>query len=194
MRRPRRLSQAEIELWVQVARTVTPRAGSLLPATPEKAADPPAAGPPAEAPPPPPPRPTAPSYAPPVGSPPKLPPLAPIERRLKRRIAGGRIGIEAVLDLHGMTQAAAHDALTHFLLRAHAAGHRLVVVITGKGSFARDGGDSGRESGVLRRAVPHWLRDPRLRGMVLGYEEASAAHGGAGALYVRLRRREAADH
>ena len=44
------------------------------------------------------------------------------------------------------------------------------------------------ERGVLRRLVPHWLRLPDLRPLVLGFEEAGAAHGGAGALYVRLRR------
>jgi DNA-nicking Smr family endonuclease len=39
--------------------------------------------------------------------------------------------------------------------------------------------------------VPHWLRLPDLRGVVLGFEEASPQHGGSGALYVRLRRRRA---
>ncbi|MEQ4597219.1 MAG: Smr/MutS family protein, partial [Methylobacteriaceae bacterium] len=43
--------------------------------------------------------------------------------------------------------------------------------------------------GVLRRSVPHWLRGPELRGLVLGFEEAARHHGGGGALYVRLRRR-----
>jgi DNA-nicking Smr family endonuclease len=42
---------------------------------------------------------------------------------------------------------------------------------------------------VLRRVVPHWLRLPELRALVLGFEEAAPQHGGAGALYVRLRRR-----
>lgn len=43
-----------------------------------------------------------------------------------------------------------------------------------------------RERG--RWAVPHWLSDPDLRDVVLGFEEAHLAHGGAGAIYVRLRR------
>jgi hypothetical protein len=47
-----------------------------------------------------------------------------------------------------------------------------------------------RETGVLRRLVPHWLREPDLRSTVLGFEEAGPGHGGAGALYVRLRRRD----
>ena len=42
--------------------------------------------------------------------------------------------------------------------------------------------------GVLKRMVPHWLRLPELRGIVIGFESASVRHGGEGALYVRLRR------
>jgi DNA-nicking Smr family endonuclease len=41
---------------------------------------------------------------------------------------------------------------------------------------------------VLRRQVPHWLRGPDLRDIVLGFEEAHVTHGGEGALYVRLKR------
>jgi DNA-nicking Smr family endonuclease len=41
---------------------------------------------------------------------------------------------------------------------------------------------------VLRRAVPLWLALPELRPLVIGFEEAASAHGGAGALYVRIRR------
>jgi DNA-nicking Smr family endonuclease len=44
---------------------------------------------------------------------------------------------------------------------------------------------------VLRRVVPHWLRLAEARPFVLGFEEAAPHHGGAGALYVRLRRRRA---
>jgi DNA-nicking Smr family endonuclease len=41
---------------------------------------------------------------------------------------------------------------------------------------------------VLRRQVPLWLGLPELRDVVVGFEEAHIAHGGEGALYVRLRR------
>ena len=44
------------------------------------------------------------------------------------------------------------------------------------------------ERGVLRRQVPEWLGLPEFRSLVVGFEEASIGHGGAGALYVRLRR------
>ena len=119
-------------------------------------------------------------------------PLAPLERRLRRALARGRVAVDAALDLHGMTQAQAHRALRAFLLAAQARGLRLAVVVTGKGGakLGLDGATRFDEPGVLRRLVPHWLREPHLRGVVLGFEEAGRAHGGAGALYVRLRRRE----
>ena len=59
-----------------------------------------------------------------------------------------------------------------------------MLVITGKG--ARVEGE--RERGVLRRHVPQWLGLPEFRAYVVGFEDAHVAHGGEGALYVRLRR------
>jgi len=87
-----------------------------------------------------------------------------------------------------MRQVEAHDALTSFLRRSQASGHAVVLVVTGKGASSA-GPFFVEERGVLRRVVPHWLRLPELRPLVLGFEEASLHHGGAGALYVRLRRR-----
>ena len=45
-----------------------------------------------------------------------------------------------------------------------------------------------RRRGVLRRSVPHWLEEPELRSMVASFTQAGVRHGGAGALYVELRR------
>jgi len=111
------------------------------------------------------------------------PPLMPIDRRLKQRLARGQVDIDARLDLHGRTLSEAHAALLRFLHRAQSEGAKTVLVITGKG-----GADVDRGRGALRRQVPLWLALPELRNHVLGVEEAHAAHGGAGAFYVRLRR------
>jgi len=114
------------------------------------------------------------------------PGFAPIDDRTKRRLVRGSVPIDERLDLHGLTQEAAHSALRHFLVAARSRGARMVLVITGKGR----GGSAGEmhDRGILRRAVPHWLADPVLRPIVVGFEEAHLAHGGAGAIYVRLRR------
>jgi DNA-nicking Smr family endonuclease len=116
----------------------------------------------------------------------KTPPLAPLDRRLKQRVARGREPIAARIDLHGMTQQRAHRALLGFLQRAQAEGARIALVVTGKGGGAR--GDQASERGVLRRQVPVWLELAEFRPFVLGFEDAHVSHGGQGALYVRLRR------
>jgi DNA-nicking Smr family endonuclease len=99
--------------------------------------------------------------------------------------------VDGTIDLHGMRQEEAHFALVGFLHRAQNAGHAVVLVITGKGGAASPGA-LFEERGVLRRMVPHWLRLPDLRSLVVGFDEASPHHGGSGALYVRLRRRRGA--
>jgi DNA-nicking Smr family endonuclease len=119
---------------------------------------------------------------------PSAPPLAPIDRRLKRKLKRGRGEIDGAIDLHGLTQAEAHQALRGFLRHSQARGARLVIVVTGKGGPLDEPGSWPQERGVLRRVTPHWLREPDLRAIVLGFEEAGRAHGGSGALYVRLRR------
>jgi DNA-nicking Smr family endonuclease len=114
---------------------------------------------------------------------PPAPSLAPLTRRTKKRIARGNHAIDGRLDLHGMTQAEAHMRLVRFVRRAQADGAKFALVITGKGARSSD-----PDRGVLRRQVPLWLQLPDLRDAVVGFEEAHVAHGGEGALYVRLRR------
>jgi DNA-nicking Smr family endonuclease len=181
--RQRRLSDEEIELWIAVAKSVARRKGAKLPS-------------PREIPPPqetaaPIPEPRR-RQAAPEPKAPSPPPLAPLEKRLKKQLSRGRSAIDQSIDLHGMTQAQAHQALRGFLSFAQAQGDRLVLVVTGKGAPKVRGAESWGfdEPGVLRRIVPHWLHAPDLRAIVLGFEEAGRAHGGSGALYVRLRRSE----
>jgi DNA-nicking Smr family endonuclease len=178
----RRLTDEEIELWAAVARSVARRRGATLPtlSRPKPPSDPAPALAPAAALPAPPTKKARPSGP---------PPLAPLERRLKRELRRGRAAIDDALDLHGYNQAEAHHALRGFLISAQARGLKLVVVVTGKGSGPRNATSWLDEPGVLRRLAPHWLREADMRPVVLGFEEAGPAHGGAGALYVRLRRR-----
>jgi len=171
------LSYDERVLWTTVTKSVAPMRDAL-PAIEEPA-------PPPDAP-----RPKrAPRAAAPVALPPPKPappPLQPLDRRARQRVARGREPIDGRMDLHGLTQSEAHSALLHFLHAASARGARLVLIITGKG------GRGDGERGVLRRQVPQWLALPDLRDLVVGFEDAHVAHGGEGALYVRLRRRRGA--
>ena len=176
--RLRRLSDEEIALWTEVARSVARRRGATLPTASNPVSVAEALSPPLF------------PAEPPAGrrAKPSAPPLAPIERRLKRELARGRAAIDAALDLHGLTQAGAHQALRGFLRHSQARGARLVIIVTGKGGALEEPGQWPHERGVLRRLTPLWLREPDLRSVVLGFEEAGRAHGGSGALYVRLRR------
>jgi len=180
-RRHRQLSADEHRLWGHVTRLIKPlRSGRLR--TPVPGSDEPANEPPGETRAP---QPSVRSRSAP--QPEGQPPLAPLERRLRQRLAKGHVPIDHRLDLHGLTQREAHDALIHFLRAAQAHGARIVLVVTGKGRRQADA-DPFAERGALRRLVPHWLHGAELRNLVVGFETAHIGHGGEGALYVRLRR------
>jgi DNA-nicking Smr family endonuclease len=180
-RRFRRLSDEEIELWLSVTRTVSPRPGVEAPQRAAKAQAK---------------EETQSSAREPqtdiVAKPntplrPTLPQLAELDRRQRQKLSRGQVPVDDVLDLHGLRQQEAHAALHRFLLRAQREGAKLVLIVTGKGESQEDAFFAG---GVLRRSVPLWLRAPEWRSLVVGYEEASRRHGGSGALYVRLRRHD----
>lgn len=103
----------------------------------------------------------------------------------------GKLKPEARIDLHGMTLADAHPALTRFVLDGYDRGLRLLLVITGKGQGAdpADDGPIPIRRGVLRQQVPGWLIAPPLGAMVLDVRPAHQRHGGSGAYYVYLKRR-----
>jgi DNA-nicking Smr family endonuclease len=165
-RRGRGLSESERVLWREVTRSIAPlrepaaesEAGEIRVAT----------------------RPAQTIKPQPVRPKSEPQPLTPLGRRAKQRVARGRDTIDGRLDLHGLTQAEAHDALLRFLHTAQHRGAKLVMVITGKGR--------GGQGGVLKRQVPLWLALPEFRAMVVGFEEAHLRHGGEGALYLRLRK------
>ena len=179
MTRRRSLSDEERELWTGFARAIKP-----LPDAKKATAKPPVSGQGGE-------RVSVPRPAArhDAASQKKPPPLAPLGRQLKRRVARGREPIDARLDLHGFTQTQAHAALLRFLQRAQADGVKIALVVHRQRPGKRCGpGDAAIEKGVLKRQVPIWLSLPEFRPLVVGFEDAHLGHGGEGALYVRLRR------
>jgi len=171
----RRLNDAERALWKGVIRSITPLRKPTATEIAEADRPAPAAKSHVR---------QAPMPAPPSAVPKPFAPPAPLGRKTKQRIARGSHAIDGRLDLHGMTQAEAHHALLGFLRSKQSRGGRLVLVITGKGSG--DNGFGGR--GVLKRMVPLWLGQAEFSNMIIGFEAAARAHGGDGALYIRLRR------
>ncbi|HEX5314386.1 MAG TPA: Smr/MutS family protein [Gammaproteobacteria bacterium] len=117
------------------------------------------------------------------GAEPDLAYAAPgVQHRVLRRLRRGQIPEQGLLDLHGKTQAAAHEELAEFLTAAGVRGLQCVRIVHGKGHR------SGPAGPVLKRAVARWLA---RRNDVLAYTSARPVDGGTGAVYVLLRRRAA---
>ena len=190
-RRPRgRLTEEDLRVWAEVARTAKPLRGKAVPSLAADAVTPPrkdlgrpfasdgetstGGG-----------MPRKPATKPPATKPPVSgPPLATLERRLLQRLRRGRTAPGAVIDLHGLRQDEARRRLWAFLHDCQARGMKTAIVITGKGGA---GNALAGERGVLRRAVPLWLAMPDFRLLVIGFGEAGAGLGGAGALILRIR-------
>ena len=201
MKRPaRRLSAEEAALWARVAQTITPMEGRKAP-VPVTAAAPPLAAPlapPAKGkrrtvPPPAPPPAPLPAPAPPAA------PARPAEPRAldrhgldgswDRRLARGLVAPDFTLDLHGASLDAAHSRLDHGLTLAMAQGARLVLLVTGR-SRPHDGpAGRGERRGAIRAKVFDWLEAGPHGSRIAAIRPAHPRHGGAGAVYIVLRRR-----
>lgn len=185
MSRRGRPTPEDVELWRHAMREVAPirpkPAGETEPETPPAAAKPAPEPPPRRA-----------AQRPSIAVPSPRPATVPLpttgrvvpglDQRTADRLRQGRIEIQARIDLHGLRQVEAHHALIGFIDHNHRHGRRLVLVITGKGTF-------GEDRGVLRTQVPRWLAEAHLRDKVLAVSPARQKDGGDGALYVLLKRR-----
>jgi DNA-nicking Smr family endonuclease len=116
-----------------------------------------------------------------------------VDGRTEERLRKGQIEPEARLDLHGFTENAAHDTLLNFLRGAQQRGHKMIIVVTGKGA-PRDANApfdlelDRKARGILKTIVPRWLAEPAFARYVAAVRQAHRRHGGEGALYVYLRK------
>lgn len=178
---PRRLSPEEAQLWARVVESVKPI--RPLPAK-AQAADIAQEPPPAPAAAPvrkrvPPPRPSvAPVSARPV-------PGTTLDGTWDRRLSRGLVAPDFMLDLHGHNLDTAYGLLDRRLEFAIAAEARLLLLITGK----PPGEERPVKRGAIRGAVGNWLAASRHAGNIAAVRNAHPRHGGAGALYIVLRRR-----
>lgn len=194
-RRQRSLDEADLEVWKQVTRTLRPMRPDVVPTTvPDPEALPKKPLPPV-------PEPRQPfrlgtQAKPQTATHDLVPPLSDrlaaqplrMDARTFGKMKRGKISPDSRIDLHGMTLAQAHPALIRFILNAQSHGHRMVIVITGKGRDRRDDGPIPAPRGLLRHNVPLWLSRPPLAACVLQVTDAHHRHGGSGALYVYLRK------
>jgi DNA-nicking Smr family endonuclease len=109
--------------------------------------------------------------------------LAPgIDRRLMRKLRHGDYAVQAHVDLHGLTADAARAEVERFVDRARADGKRCVLIVHGRGLHSKDA------LPVLKERLKVWLTRGRLARAVLAFTTARPSDGGAGAVYVLLRR------
>lgn len=100
-----------------------------------------------------------------------------IQKKLQKRIRQGLLPVGDRLDLHGCTQKMAFSELSRFLSEVVSVGHKLVIIIHGKGQ-------SSQNPAVLKPLVLHWLSQQKS---VLAWCPAQPKDGGHGASYVYLR-------
>jgi len=108
---------------------------------------------------------------------------APIDKSWERELRGGRFTPDMTIDLHGHYLAGAHTALSRALDRASSAGARIILVIAGK-----QRGLDEAPRGAIRRELTTWLAHSHHAGRILAIRNAHPRHGGAGAVYILLRK------
>lgn len=171
----RRLSAEERALWRKVVETVRPLAEAAPPEPGEEEAIRPA------------PEARAPAAPEPALRPSKArQPGTTLDASWDRRLARGLVAPDSALDLHGHNLATAYDLLDRRLDQAIAAGQRLLLLITGKPPAD---GRAPAKRGAIRAAVGDWLAASRHAGDIAAVRNAHPRHGGAGALYIVLRRK-----
>ena len=105
-----------------------------------------------------------------------------LDPRLMTRLRRGEFAVQSHIDLHGMIQADAKLALEEFVVNSVRKGLRTVLVVHGRGLRSPGG------MPVLKHAAAQWLSHGHMGGYVLAFATARPADGGAGAMYVLLRR------
>lgn len=104
-----------------------------------------------------------------------------------RRLAKGLVAPDFTLDLHGSTLDAAHSRLDQGLTLALTQGARLVLLITGR-PRPGDAAGRGERRGAIRAKFLDWLANGSHASKIAAVRPAHPRHGGAGAVYIVLRR------
>lgn len=187
----RRLNPLEKALWDRVSATVTP----MVARPRHKETAPPAMLDAPAVPPPPPKRAATRGRVPP---PPAPPPVVrerprPLDGRTldgswDRSLASGRMAPDFTLDLHGCTLDSAHSRLDHGLTLALSQGARVVLLITGRPRPSDDHASRGERRGAIRAKFLDWLAFGPHASRIAAIRPAHPRHGGAGAVYVVLKR------
>jgi DNA-nicking Smr family endonuclease len=103
-----------------------------------------------------------------------------------RKIGKGAIVPDVSIDLHGQGLSSAYVRLDGALEQAITQGMRVILLVTGK-ARAHDR-MSGNGRGAIASVVHDWLAASRHSAAISAVRNAHPRHGGAGALYIILKR------
>lgn len=106
-----------------------------------------------------------------------------VEPKTLQKLAKGEIPYEQRIDLHGFKEEEAWGGCLDFLRNAYHGELRCVLIIHGKGK----GYGINGEMGIIKSQMPSWLESSQA---VLAYHTAQPKHGGAGAVYVLIRKKK----
>lgn len=189
MKPPRGLTPEEAALWARVAQTVRPlRKPPMRPVTGDEAKA--IAAPPA------PPK-LRKALVRPAPAPVRIAEPTPSPRALDRggldgswdrKLGQGVVSPDFTLDLHGHTLDSAHARLDHGITQAAAQGARVLLLITGKPRPTDELTARGSRRGAIRAKVLDWLAAGSHASKIAAVRPAHPRHGGAGALYIVLKR------
>ena len=180
----RRLAPEEAALWARVMANVRPIEPGRLPAVVAPVAAPAAPAKQVKS--------AKVPIAPPRVAVPKVVPKAPaavgvtLDGGWDRKLSRGVVEPDCTIDLHGHTLDTAYRLLDGALARAIGSGERVILLVTGRAP--RAGSDRPHARGAIRAAVGDWLAGSRHSGAIAAVRGAHPRHGGAGALYIVLRR------
>ncbi|HVP66288.1 MAG TPA: Smr/MutS family protein [Anaeromyxobacteraceae bacterium] len=105
-----------------------------------------------------------------------------LDPQVVRKLRRGEFSVQGHLDLHGLSRGEARAAVEAFLRESRQKGKRCVLLVHGRGLHSRD------QVPVLKEALRSWLATARFGRHVLAFATARPQDGGAGAVYVLLRR------
>lgn len=105
-----------------------------------------------------------------------------LDRRILSKLKRGDFAFRRHIDLHGMTKDIARDAVERFIVEARRDNQRCVLIVHGRGLNSKD------NIPVLKSALKNWLERGRIGRGVLAFCTARNHDGGAGAVYVLLKK------
>ena len=101
-----------------------------------------------------------------------------LDNKIKKQIKSNKLNFDAIIDLHGKTEAHAHESVKNFIKNCYFNNFKSIMIVTGKGPNSK---------GKLKLKTPLWLKSEDLSKYVVGFETMPHNKGGEGALFVQLK-------